>query len=845
MSANMGNDRDVSFNFIGGTAVFNMSDDDVYNNNGNSSLSSVNLELSGNLQVDGHSFTNQITASTGPFIFTGDHGGLVQIKKTLEDASPLVNVSSQGTGQVEIKCPSTFENNVHLADGAVTITAESLTSSTPITQNSTIEINSDSEVALNVKKTNQLSMLKVDANSNEVVVGATLQVNGNTDITGSLGVSTNINATGNITSGGIISAPTEIQSSIHKILDNAQGAAWLLQNGNYKLNFTKQNMNGTWPNDSYINFTNGDTINTVNLNASGTLTVDGSSVTTGDNETKGDKTIQGNLTVQGTSTLNGSTTVNNTMNVLGAAASDAVCFISGNATGVKDGKLYLTNGNQEGHVIRTTGANGDLLIKSYDSGNGEYINHLLMDRTNGNVSIYNNLLVGGAITVLTNAGVGGTLTVMGNTEMKGTLDRVTEVRTPKVTIADFPTAQWRIHNGNFSMNFKRQNNDTSWTGSPGIWFSGTDKINAGAIQVSGTSTLADTNVTGQFTINGNTITTGGNETQGDKIIGGNLTVAGSSTLNGHTLIQNAENRSLLILRGSASGVPANNVSEMHITNGSSDGFALFNSSGSPSLNISKLTNGSWDSQAMSIDYTTKQITINNSLSASGSTTLGSTLDVTGASTLTNTSVNGTLGVTGTSTLSNTNVTGQFTINGNTITTGGNETQGDKSIGGNLTVEGFTELKGEVRMNDLTIASQLMNTNGDKYYPLHKSVIGFTPDQDEAIIFMRAVKQDDMVHLYIPPFGRVDMSWGTLDTYIPQSGGVLTEPFKPFRTQKRYIRLEAIYTSGTFLNYSIFTLHPDGTWDITYNNDMSAMSNNNLLSLRWYGVDLWYGTTNDT
>lgn len=831
MSANMGNDRDVSFNFIGGTAVFNMSDDDVYNNNGNSSLSSVNLELSGNLQVDGHSFTNQITASTGPFIFTGDHGGLVQIKKTLEDASPLINVSSQGTGQVEIKCPSTFENNVHLADGAVTITANSLTSSTPITQNSTIEINSDSEVALNVKKTNQISMLKVDANSNEVVVGTTLQVNGNTHIAGSL-YNHNINAT------GIISAGEEVHSYIHKISDNATGAQWILQNGNYKLNFQKQNIDGTWPNNSYINFTNGDTINTVNLNASGTLTVDGSSVTAGDNETKGDKTIQGNLTVQGTSTLNGSTTVNNTMNVLGAAASDAVCFISGNATGVKDGKLYLTNGNQEGHVIRTTGANGDLLIKSYDSGNGEYINHLLMDRANGNVSIYNNLLVGGAITVLTNAGVGGKLTVMGNTEMKGTLDGVTEVRTPKVTIADFPTAQWRIHNGNFSMNFKRQNNDTSWTGSPGIWFSGTDKINAGAIQVSGTSTLGNTDVTGQFTINGNTITTGGNETQGDKTIGGNLTVAGSSTFNGDTTIQKAGNRSLLKLSGSASGVPANNISEVQLVNGSSDGFTVFNSQGSPSLIVAKLVNGSWDSQAMLIDYTTKAVQITNNAS------IGGTLGVTGASTLTNTSVNGTLGVTGTSTLSNTNVTGQFTINGNTITTGGNETQGDKSIRGNLTVEGFTELKGEVRMNDLIIASQLMNTNGDKYHPLHKSVIGFIPDQDEAVIFMRAVKQDDMVHLYIPPFGRIDMSWGTLDTYIPQSGGVLTEPFKPFRTEKRYIRLEAIYTSGTFLNYSIFTLHPDGTWDITYNNDMSAMSNNNLLSLRWYGVDLWYGTTND-
>ena len=128
---------------------------------------------------------------------------------------------------------------------------------------------------------------------------------------------------------------------------------------------------------------------------------------------------------------------------------------------------------------------------------------------------------------------------------------------------------------------------------------------------------------------------------------------------------------------------------------------------------------------LSSSTTTGNAVINGTLGVTGATTLtssnttgnavvGGTLNVTGATTMSssnttgNAVVGGTLNVTGTTTLSNSTTTGNATING-TTTMSNSSTTGDATITGTLGVTGATTLSTATISGNVTVGGQLTTT----------------------------------------------------------------------------------------------------------------------------------------
>ena len=121
------------------------------------------------------------------------------------------------------------------------------------------------------------------------------------------------------------------------------------------------------------------------------------------------------------------------------------------------------------------------------------------------------------------------------------------------------------------------------------------------------------------------------------------------------------------------------------------------------------------SSTLALGSTTTGLAGLSSLGVTGNATVGGTLNVTGATTLSstlgvtgNTTLGGTLGVTGATTLSSTlGVAGDFAVNTNKFTVAA--TSGNTSVGGTLSVTGNSTLAGTLAVtNDLSVNTNKFN-----------------------------------------------------------------------------------------------------------------------------------------
>ena len=311
----------------------------------------------------------------------------------------------------------------------------------------------------------------------------------------------------------------------------------------------------------------------------------------------------------------------------------------------------------------------------------------------GNTAVGGTLAVTGASTLTGNTSVGGTLGVTGATSLSSTL---------AVTGASTLTGNTSVGGtlgvtGNVAVNTDKF---TVAAASGNTAVGGTLAVTGASTLTGNTSVGGTLGVTGATSLSSTLAVTGASTLTGNTSVGGTLGVTGASTLTGNTTV------------GGTLGVTgATTLSSVKITTGAAankvltsdaNGAATWESIPTTSLTsgvsgILPVANGGTGSSTQNfVDLTTAQTVAGNktfsgntsvggTLGVTGATSLSSTLAVTGASTLTgNTTVGGTLGVTGATSLSTLSTSGAATLNSATVTN-------NASVGGTLGVTGATTL----------------------------------------------------------------------------------------------------------------------------------------------------------
>ncbi len=520
--------------------------------------------------------------------------------------------------------------------------------------------------------------------------------NGNTSISGTLGVASNTTISGTL---GVTGATT--LSSTLSVANNATISGTFTVTGNTTLNsnvtlvgsntaatelFRIRNASST---DRFVvDSANGNTSISGTLGVTGATTLSSTLGVTGATTLSSTLSVTGNTTLNSNVTLVGSNTASTELfRIQNASAADRFTVDSANGNTSISGTLGVTGATTLSSTLSVTGAttlNSNVTLIGSNTANEELFrirnassaDRFVVDSANGNT------------------GISGTLTVTGNTTLNS-----------NVTLVGSNTAAtelFRIQNASAADRFTvdSANGNTSISGTLGV--TGATTLSS-TLGVAGSTTLSSTLTVNSTTSFNNTVTINGSDTistvffrirngsslnrfvvdsaNGNTSISGTLSVTGATTLNSTVTLVGSDTAATEIFR---------------IRNGSSaDKFTVDSANGNTS--------------------------ISGTLGVSGATTLSSTLGVTGATTLSST-----LGVTGATTLSSSlSVTGATTLN-STVTLVGSDTasteffrirngsstnkftvdsaNGNTSISGTLGVTGATTLSSTLSVTGATTLS---------------------------------------------------------------------------------------------------------------------------------------------
>ncbi len=507
--------------------------------------------------------------------------------------------------------------------------------------------------------------------------------NGNTTISGTLGV------TGASTLGGnlIVNGNGTFNENLTLVgSDNASQRFFKVQNNSQNDQFVVDSANGNTTIVGTLSASGNASFGS-NASVAGNLTVTGdgtfnSSLTVVGSDTASTNffrvqnnsgtnrftvdSANGNTTISGTLDVTGATTLSSTLGVTGAATLGSTLSVASNTT--VGGTLSVTNDgtfNSSLTVVGSDTASTNFFRVQNNSGTNRFV----VDSANGNTTISGTLGVTGATTLGSTLGVTGAATLSSSLDVTG--------------------------NGTFNQNLTLVGSDTALTNFFKV------QNNSGVDKFVIDSANGNTTISGNLTVNGTTTFVGASNFDGSSQIDGSLNVTGDFSVN---------------------------------TNKFNVASASGNTTVAGTLGV---TGATTLSSTLSVSGAT---TLSSTLGVTGATTLSSTLSVSGATTLSSTlgvssnaTVGGTLGVTGNTTLSGTlSVTNDGTFN-SSLTVVGSDTAStnffrvQNNSGTNRFVvdsaNGNTTISGTLGVTGATTLSSTLDVTGDGTFNSSLTVVG--------------------------------------------------------------------------------------------------------------------------
>ena len=508
------------------------------------------------------------------------------------------------------------------------------------------------------------------------------------------------------------------------------------RNGNINMDLTG-NLEGNTISGITINNITGSRATFDTFVSSSALNVTGNTQMGGTLNVGGSTTINNNLTVTGTTNANGPLNVTGSVNISGNTSMTGALVVSDyvetsllRGTGSlllqadkNDGRfveIYNTSASDT-HITASAGqiflGNDETYVKVDNYGSAKRID-IVAD---------NGLFVSGNIYQTGSFYTQGDIVLSGSINIGNSLTGDTINFGGEVNSHIIPTT-----NNTFDLG-------TSAKAWKDLYVSGTayiDQLNLGSIQLTNLDLPGYLNVTGTTTLYGATI------------INANLTVTGNTTVNGDFLA-NGLNSTLTANYG------GNNI-ELVAYNGATidlygpttinDGLTVTGTTSvSGVTNLGSSLNVTGATTLYSATTINNNLTVTGTTSVSGTTNLGSALNVTGATTLYSattinagltvtgtTNLNGALNVTGVTTLysattinNNLTVTGTTNVNGPLNVTGATTLYSATTINAGLTVTGNTQVQGNTSVTGaFTVASGSMTSlGGDLYVSGNLQVLG--------------------------------------------------------------------------------------------------------------------------
>ena len=693
--------------------------------NGTTSLSTTNI--TGTITHNGDTTQTGNLTQTGNIDVTGTL--TVSSDAQFEDISLAGNVLSTTLSNSDLEFRANGTGNIVIPNNNVTmsqsltvngsVTTGALTSITSI--NASSFNNGDIEISGNLIETtlsnSNLALRAADfgiieIDTNDVVISQDLTVSGNTTLsnttvtgtlthTGNTTQTGDITLTGNLSVTGLIDVASAVQLEEILIDDNvittttsnadlelrASGTGDVLVPLNNVVIQNTATVNGQLSTQDIINtgtitspiFTTGNATISTNTVAA---TLSNSDLVLSGNGTgivsipTSNVLISNDLTVSGTTTLS-DTVVNGNLTQTGNYTLTGDATITGNTTVTGlftiNSEMQFENILINDNTISTTQSNSNLELRANGTGG------ILIQ--NNDVSITNNLTVGGT-TATDNIINSGTIT----SNIINTDDLNITGNTISVASANTDL----IFNANGTGVVRFENSDVNFNSD---------------LNVSGTSTLANTNITGTLTHVGNTTQTGNLSVSNNVSVTGELTVSNFAQFEDIKVEQNFITTTLsnsnLELDANGTGIVSVPLSDVELSN---DLTVLGLITSGSVINTGTVTSDIFSTGDIAVSDNTISTTLSNSnleLRANGTGIINIPNN--------NVSITNNLDVSGLTTVGDTTVNGNITHVGDTAQTGDVTLTGNLDISDNLTVGAVAQFN-DIRIETNFITTTVVNSD---------------------------------------------------------------------------------------------------------------------------------------